>query len=244
MRRLVTALGLGLALAACDGSDVPTVDVDQVLDFLAECPEGTVCDKVADGRSLVTVRACIKDTVVPPRIDAQLNLTLSAGRWEGQDATTRTVSASIQQDPCFTRRFITGTELSRVRVEAEVKGFRKSIELQLQPAPLTEIELVPAPLQLKAGQENQLQVRVRAQNAGTPTVGTMVAFSVEDVEPATGSAVVWPATTQVDTTGAALGRLLLSSDVTRLTVRVKATSPDAGAGPSIVERTFALTAKP
>jgi hypothetical protein len=240
MRRLGACLGL-LALWACGGSQVSTVGVEEVLE-LSACPEGSVCQKVADGRSRVTVLACIPESVRTPRADAQLTLTLSAGRWEGQDATSRTVSASVQNERCFSPTFITGTDLARVRVDAEVQGFRKFIEVELRPAPLTELELVPSPLRPRAGQEAQLQVRVRAANSGTPTLGTLVAFSVEDVEPATGQAFISPASTQVDATGVALGRLVLSSEVTRLTVRVRASPP--GPGEASLERTFVLTAAP
>lgn len=240
MSRFRALVGL-VALCACGGPDVSTVEVDAVLE-LSECPEGSVCEKVADGRSRVTVRACIPESVRTPRADARLNVTLSAGRWEGQDASVRTVSAPIQNARCFTPTFITSTDPARVRVDAEVQGFRKFIELELQPAPLAELELIPSPLRLRAGQEAQLQVRVRAANGGTPTQGTVVAFSVEDVEPATAQAVVSPASTQVDATGAALGRLLLSSEVTRFTVWLRATPPGAEA-PSL-ERTFVLTASP
>lgn len=243
MSRRGALLGLGLVAlcCACGGSDVPTVGVDEVLE-LSACPEGSVCERVADGRSRVTVRACIPESVRTPRADASLSLTLSSGRWEGQDASVRTVSAPIQNARCFTPTFITSTDLARTRVDAEVQGFRKFIELELQPAPLTELELIPSSLRLRAGQENPLEVRVRAANGGSPTQGTVVAFSIEDVEPATEQAVIFPTSTQVDTTGAALGRLLLSSEVTRLTVRLRATPP--GTGTSSLERTFVLTAAP
>jgi len=230
-----------VALFACDGTDVPTIGVDEVLE-LSECPGDSVCEKVADGRSRVTVQACIPESVRTPRTDARLSLTLSAGRWEGQDASIRTVSATIQNERCFSPAFITSTDLARVRVDAEVQGFRKFIELELQPAQLTELELIPAPLRLQAGQENQLQVRVRAANGGTPTQGTVVSFSVEGVEPGTAQAVISPASTPVDATGAALGRLLLSSEVTRFSVGVRATPPGPMASP--LERTFVLTAEP
>lgn len=244
MRRLGAVLVLGLvALGACDGSEVPAVEVDQVLE-LSECPEGSVCQKVADGRSRVTLRACIPESVRAPRQDARLSLTLSSGRWEGQDAASRTVSASIQNSRCFTPAFITSTDPTRVRVDAEVEGFRTFIEIALEPAPLVDIELLPAPLVLRAGQENQLQVQVRAANGGTPTQGTLLSFSVEGVEPSTGQAVIWPASTLLDAQGAALGRLLLSSEVTRLTVRLRATTPEGGTGARALERTFVLTAAP
>lgn len=243
MTRPGALLGLCLLVLGGCGEESPPVDASQVLELLTDCPEGSACEKVADGQSRVTVRACIKDTVREPLANVSLNLTLSSGRWENQDASVRTVSAPIQGSRCFSPAFITGTDATRVRVDAEVAGFRQFVEFPLQPAPLKDIALVPAPTQPRAGQETALQVQVLTAK-GLPTQGTTLTFSVEGVEPATAQAVIWPMSARLDANGAAVGQLLLSSDVARLTVRVKATAPDVGTGTSTVERTFPLTAAP
>lgn len=238
---VVLALCLG-ALGGCGEAPSP-VTADEVLELSSDCPEGTACQKVADGQSRVTVRACIRDTVREPLSNVKLNLTLSSGRWENQDASVRTLSAPIQGSRCFSPAFITSTDATRVRVDAEVAGFRQFVEFPLQPAPLKDIALVPAPAQPRAGQETALQFQVLAAK-GLPTQGTSLTFSIEGVEPATAQAVIWPMSVPLDANGAAVGRLLLSSDVTRLTVRVKATTPDVGSGATTLERSFPLTATP
>jgi hypothetical protein len=225
-------LALG-ALTGC-GADLAFVPPEEVL-ALTLCPEGASCETVADGRSRVTVEACVPASVRTPRADARMSLTLSAGRWEGQDSTARTVSASIKTDPCFRPTLVTGTSLSTLRIDAELQGVRQFIEVPLDPATLTAVELVPAPLQPQGGQETQLQVQVRAANGGLPTQGTRVAFEVVGVEPATAKVGLWPDQTELDAKGQALGRLLPARGVTKLTVRVLALPPGTTSVPTLVD---------
>lgn len=231
-----------MALAGC-GTDLAFVPPEEVLEISA-CPEGTSCEKVADGRSRITVQACVPESVQTPRADAQITLTLSAGQWEGLDASTRTVSASIKTDPCFSPTLVTTTALTTVRVDAELQGVRRFIEIPLQPATLTALELVPAPLQPTAGQETQLQVQVRAAKEGLPTQGTRVSFEVVGVEPATALVSLWPDQTDLDSQGKALGRLLPSPGVTQVTLRLRAIPPDAPSPVPTLERTFTLNVAP
>ncbi|MFL5349737.1 MAG: hypothetical protein ACJ8AT_33485 [Hyalangium sp.] len=235
----IVALG---ALAGC-GTDLAFVPPEQVL-ALTACPEGASCEEVADGRSRITVEACVPESVHTPRADAQITLTLSAGQWEGQAASARTVSASIKTDPCFRPTLVTTTALTTIRVDAELKGVRQFIEIPLQPATLTALELVPGPLQPRAGQETQLQIQVRAANGGLPTQGTRVSFEVMSVEPATGQVSLWPDQTEVDGQGKALGRMLPSPEVTRLNLRIRAIPPGALSSVPTLERTFTLNVAP
>lgn len=235
-------LGVLGVLAGC-GTDLAFVPPEEVLE-LSACPEGASCDTVADGHSRITVSACVPESVHTPRADAQVTLTLSAGQWEGQAASARTVSASIKTDPCFRPTLVTTTALTTIRVDAELKGVRQFIEIPLQPATLTALELVPGPLQPVAGQETQLQVQVRAANGGLPTQGTRVSFEVVGVEPATAPVSVWPDQTELDAQGKALGRMLPSPEVTRLTLRIRATAPFAPSSAPTLERTFTFNVAP
>jgi hypothetical protein len=238
---LLRVLACG-TLAGC-GADLAFVPPEEVLE-LTPCPQGASCEQVADGRSRITLQACVPESVHTPRADAQVTLTLSAGRWEGQDASARTVSASVKTDPCFRPTLVTTTALTTIRVDAELKGVRRFIEIPLQPATLTALELVPSPLQPKAGQEAQLQVQVRAANEGLPTQGTRVAFEVVGVEPATAQVSLWPDQTELDAQGRALGRLLPSPDVTKLMLRIRAIPPGASSSVPTLERTFTLGVAP
>ena len=235
----IAALG---ALAGC-GTDLAFVPPEQVLEISA-CPEGASCEKVADGRSRITVEACVPESVHTPRADAQLTLTLSAGQWEGQAASARTVSASIKTDPCFRPTLVTPSALTTIRVDAELKGVRQFIEIPLQPATLTALDLVPSPLQPKAGQETQLQVQVSAANDGLPTLGTRVSFEVVGVEPAAAQVSLWPDQTEVDAQGKALGRMLPSTGVTKVTLRLRAIPPGPASPVPTLERTFTLNVAP
>jgi hypothetical protein len=235
--RFLQFLALGV-LTGC-GADLAFVDPEQVLQLTA-CPEGASCEKVADGRSRITVEACVPESVHTPRADALMSLTLSAGQWEGMTAAVRTVTASIKTDPCFRPTLVTGTSLSTLRIDAELQGVRRFIEIPMQPATLAAVDLVPAPLQPKAGQETQLQVQVQAANDGQPTLGTRVEFEVTSVEPATASVAIWPSQIELDTQGKALGRLLPSSAVTKLTLEVRAVAPGAASSVPALERTFTL----
>ncbi|WP_224363383.1 hypothetical protein [Hyalangium versicolor] len=231
----VGVLALGM-IAGC-GADLDFVPPEEVL-VLSACPEGSRCEKVADGRSRITVEACVPDSVDTPRADAQVTLTLSSGSWEGLDATARAVSASIKTDPCFRPTIVTSTALTTLRVDAELVGVRQFIEIPLQAAPLTALELVPAPLQPRAGQETQLQVSVRAANGGLPTQGTRVVFAIESAEPATAQVGLWPDQTELDTRGQVVARLLPSLGVTQVNLRVQAFPP--GSSAPTLERTFNL----
>lgn len=243
MRRAWCGGLLALGMLASCGTDLAFVPPEEVLQ-LSACPEGSRCEKVADGRSRITVEACVPEGVHTPRADAQITLTLSSGSWEGQDASTRTVSASIKTDPCFRPTVVTSTDPGTLRVDAELQGVRQFIEIPLQPATLTAVELVPSPLQPRAGQETQLQVQVRAANEGLPTRGTRVEFQVESTEPAAAQVGLWPDQTELDAQGKAVARLLPSLGVTKVTLRVRAIPPGTSTSVAPIERTFTHTVAP
>ncbi|WP_224240905.1 hypothetical protein [Hyalangium gracile] len=238
---LLGVLGLG-TLAGC-GTELAFVPPEEVL-VLSACPEGSRCERVADGRSRITVEACVPESVRTPRADAQVTLTLSAGSWEGLDGATRTVSASIRTDPCFRPTLVTSTELRTLRVDAELKGVRRFLEIPLQPAALEAVELIPGPLQPRGGQESQLQVQVRATNEGLPTQGTRVVFQVEGIEPARAQVALWPDQTELDAQGRVVARLLPSQEVTQVTLRVQAIPPGTSTSVPPIERTFTLNVTP
>lgn len=225
-KRIVWGLlfSVGL-LSACHSPD--EVTVDQVFAF-RDCPEGFVCEKFADGSSRVTVEACV-DKGIEVRADQQLTLTLSAGTWEGQDASARSISKSIQADPCVRPTFVTSADVTRIRVDAELLGFRRTLDITLQPARIAVVEVTSTPLPVKAGHLSQIELSAKTGSSGVPTRGTS-AVVVATVEPSTAQVGVWPKQVSLDTNGNATVQLLTSVDATRVELKAQVLPPGAGAG--------------
>ncbi len=240
LRRALAVLPV-LSLLAC--YEAPTITVENVFD-LSACPPDFRCEKVADGRSPVTVEVCVKEEV-ETRADEKVTLALSSGRWEGEEATVRSISRPLQEDRCTRPSFITDSDFTSVRVDAELVGFSRTLHIALQPAPIVDVELSSVSLPLKAGQQNQLQLRVDARNRGTPTRGSSLRLTAS-AAPATAQGGLWPDTVFLDDTGTASVQLLATGDATEVSLKVTVFPPetDSGAAEPLFEKPLTLPVSP
>lgn len=214
-----------LAISSC--ADTTTIESDDVI-RLEVCPEGTPCEQVADGRSTVTVRACVPADVLDRKKGLKATLHTSSGRWAAPSDPTRVQDheVTLDADRCATMALITGTTLDPMRVDASVEGLRASAFIEgLTAATPDGLEVVPSPKLLPSdGGEVGLSVVVRVKKGGQPTVGTKVRFTIVETTPGDAAAFVYPDEVVVED-GKAVGMVALPDAVSELTVRVTATPP-------------------
>lgn len=230
-----------LLMSSC--YEFPVITAEHVF-ALSACPANFICEKFADGRSRVTVEACVNEEV-ETRADEKITLTLPFGRWEGEEATVRSITRSIQEDRCTRPSFITSEDYTKVRVDAELVGFSRTLDIELQPASIVGVELSGVPLPLKAGQQSQLHLRADARNQGTPTRGTSLRITAS-ATPDTAQVGVWPEKSFLDGTGTASIQLLTTSDATEVAVHVVVLPPETDLGPAqpLFEQTLRLPVEP
>jgi hypothetical protein len=223
MRAALLLASLGL----CACTDTTTIVAADVI-VLDVCPDGAPCARVADGRSVMTVRACVPEAVTDRKTGLTAALHVSSGRWSAPSDPTRPgdLTVPLDADRCASPAYVTGTTLDPVRIDATADGLRASAFVEdLQAAPLTSLEVTPSPKVLPAaGGEVSLAVIVRAASGGTPTDGTTVAFAIVDSTPPGAAAFVYPEEVRADGTKAS-ATLALDEAVGAITVRVTATPP-------------------
>jgi hypothetical protein len=229
----VCAIVSGLFALGCS-ADAAKVEARDVL-RLSHCPEDSTCDLWADGRSIVTVQACLAPEVTEPAPDLTANFTLSAGQWvNAPDPTDPTkMQIKLSDKGCELPSFITGTIAEVVRIDAEFLGFAAQDYVELQPALLDSMEIVPMPPRLDPGPSNEVQlaVSVRAKGIGKPSNGTRVSFSVADQMPQNAAVLFYPQKTIVDPeTGEAGTTVEILGSVESVKVRVTATPPERDDG--------------
>jgi hypothetical protein len=231
----VCAAFAGLFALGC--RDAAVVEASEVL-RLSQCPKDSRCERVADGRSIVTVEVCLAPEVTEPAADLMANLTLSSGRWvSAQDPTDPTkLSVGLSGKGCELPSFIAGTTAEVVRIDAELLGFSVQDYVRLEPAPLSSLEVIPMPPRLLAEPSNevQLSVSVRANGTGRPSSGTRVSFSVTDRKPESAEILFYPQKTIVDSaTGTAETTVEILGDVQSVLIRVTATPPEGDDGAQV-----------
>lgn len=228
----VSAILGGLFALGC--SDEAKVKADHVL-RLSHCPKGSTCDLWADGRSIVTVEACLAPEVTEPAPDLMANFTLSAGQWvNATDPTDPTkLQLGLSDKGCELPSFITGTIAEVIRIDAELFGFAVQDYVELSAAPLGSMEIVPMPPRLDPGPSNEVQltVSVLAKGIGKPSTGTRVSFSVADQTPKEAAVLFYPQRTLVDpATGVAGTTVEILGAVESVKIRVTATPPERDDG--------------
>ncbi len=227
---------LALGLFGCGAT--PSVEPEDVL-TLSVCPDDAgPCRQVANGRSTVTVGVCVPESVETRPLDLQATLRLPAGnRWTNPSdaANPTTLSLPLSSLRCGYPSFITSTTAGPMRIDAQIGTVVVSKYLELSPAVIDVVEIVPGAAMPAAGSEDTLTVSVRAVDNGIPSAGTKVSFEVSQVLPAGESAFVYPGSAILDaSTNTASAKVTIGAKATLVKVTVTATPPDDASGDPVV----------
>jgi hypothetical protein len=216
-----------LVAVGCAKSE--TVHASDVITVVA-CPDaggGGACQKFADGASLITVEACIPDSVMPLASGLTATLLASAGTWQNAPDKTQpgTFTASLSGNRCTRPTLIAPTNVLSVRVDAQLAGYTSSTTIDLAPAILRTVELTAQPPFISADTD-QILIRavVRADGLGAPTAGTFVAFDVTPL-PGTVYAAAFPSTSVIDSSSSAQTTVIVAPNLKSVTVTATATGP-------------------
>jgi hypothetical protein len=257
MKRWVLTLTAVLAVSA-SCTDKTVITAEQVL-VLDDCtatqggsPDGgapdaevtdaggtdaAVCRPIADGVSLVTVSACVPDSIETRADPLGLTLSLSDGTWAvGSDP--KVFTASLGHERCVSPSFKAPASTTSVHLFGTLVDFSRSHEIALRAAPLVDVALNPTPAALpasNAGMSMQLQATVHAET-GQPTTGTWVAFTVTSTTPPNVTTSVYPPSARTDGNGGASATIVASADLVSVSVHAVATppaTPDAPAPPPV-----------
>ena len=197
---------------------------------LEACPEGTLCEQVADGASLLTVQACIPDEIEAPwragdtdAPDMTLTMNVVGATWrDGTTAYTTTLGAQLR---CAAPEVLTGTT-ENVRVEASFLGDLEVVELLLTPTTVDHVELASNVTALDPTVATAVTVSATVYGPGGRAMseGTSVAFSAV-VTPDTLAAVVTPSLVYLGE-APATATIALPVGVTAVTITATATPPE------------------
>ncbi len=223
MRALAAWIPLLVLPLGCLESE--TVTASDVV-VLASCPAGFPCDEIADGRSVVTVQACVPEKAGDLAKDLKAVFRLSEGQWlnGASGAAAGEIQLDVGVDRCATPSFRTGTGLGPVRIDATIAGEIATEFVPLAPARIETLELAPQPVPFVVGGSNRLTVTARSAGGGKPSQGTELGFAVTGSAPP-GGAFVFPENAAVDANGAAATSVLVVTGTTSVTLAVTATPP-------------------
>jgi hypothetical protein len=234
---LVAAAFFGASCAK--NQDIQPSDVITV----AACPDGGECQLYADGASLITVEACVPDSVTTLASPLAVTLLASGGTWQNPPDKTQTnvYTASLSGNRCTRPTLIAPPNVLAVRVDATLAGYSSSTVINLAPASLRTIELSAQPAFIAPGM-SQVSIRavVRATGLGSPTTGTVVSFNASIV-PNTGFVEVMPPNSVIDQNFSVQTMALIGPSTTALTVTAIAIGPTVPGQPPPPSTTNALT---